>query len=106
MLFTQKYLGNTYKIAFWASLSAEALTPPPTRAVSGRSILRFNCIPLQKFHNIFLHILLIQNILSIFLYFEKKRAFLSGRGVDPPPSLADATAKNAFFYNFLPLVVL
>ena len=50
---------------------------------------------LQKCHNIFLHILLFQNILSFFLYIEKKLAFFrSGGGGRPPAPLL----KNASFF--------
>ena len=49
---------------------------------------------------LFLHILLFQNILSIFfLFWEKNLRYFSRGGVEPlPPPLADADAKNNFFY--------
>ena len=55
---------------------------------------------MQKFHKIFLHILLFQNILSIFLFWEKTGIFKLPAPCDPPPpkkkkNLSDVFAKNA-----------
>ena len=53
---------------------------------------------LEKFHKIFLHILLFQNILRIFFILRKKWHFLA--------AVAGGTsAKNAIFFYVLPLPV-
>ena len=53
---------------------------------------------LRKYCEIFVHILLFQNILSIFLisFWEEKNAFHSGA------FFADASAENASFFDVLP----
>ena len=44
--------------------------------------ISFQPLALQNLHNLFLHILSLQNILSICFYFEK---FFCGGKVNPPP---------------------
>ena len=57
---------------------------------------------LAKIHNIFAYSYVSEHFRHFFFFILRKN--FSGGRVDPPPPLADASAKNASFFYVLPFI--